>query len=199
MFVMFVFAAIMTSVMVFHWRSQSEMRTNASGNVLLFPEAREMKDFNLVTANNTKFNLDSLRNHWSLVFFGFTHCESICPTTLAMMDKVYPDLHKAYPGLQVVFVSLDPQRDTIDAVTHYAQSFNPGFIGVTGKLEEIRKLQSQVGIYSALDQPNMTGNYQIQHTASIILIDPTGKWSGLFKYGMKPDEFKQVFESAVKG
>jgi cytochrome oxidase Cu insertion factor (SCO1/SenC/PrrC family) len=71
-------------------------------------------------------------------------------------------------------------------------------MGITGKLQEIRKLQSQLGIYSARDNASPTDNYQIQHTSSILLINPQGKWAGLFKYGIKPDDLKRGVEISLR-
>lgn len=199
MFVMFVFAAIMTSVMVYHLRNQTVVTSANSNEALIFPDARDIKPFTLITADNQKFSLDNFKDHWTLVFFGFTHCASICPTTLSMISKTYSDLQREYPSLQVVLVSLDPDRDTPSVVTQYAQSYNSAFVGVTGKLEELRKLQSQLGIYSERTPNTTDGNYQIEHTSSIMLINPKGQWAGMFKFGMNPTEFRQVFMESVKG
>lgn len=197
MLVVFICAAIMSSLFIFHWRSQSQLKTAQNDDAIIFPAPNQIKPFQLLTANNQAFSQDNFLNHWSLVFFGFTHCAKICPTTLDMISKVYTDLHTAYPNLQVVMVSLDPERDTPDSVMKYAQNFNPSFIGVTGKLNELRKFQSQLGIYSAKGETAADGSYQIKHTASIMLINPKGEWAGMFRFGMKPAEFKKVFEASI--
>lgn len=197
LFVMFVCAAIMTSVFVFHSRQQPQQPTLSPDLGMVFPVARDIKDFNLLTANNQPFTQKSFYNHWTLLFFGFTHCASVCPTTLDMMSKAYGDLHKQYPNLQIALVSLDPDRDDANSLATYTHSYHPDFIGVTGKLQELRKLQSQLGIYSERDTSTTSSNYQIQHTASIMLINPEGKWQGLFKFGLKPDQFAQAFTTSV--
>jgi protein SCO1/2 len=200
MFVMFVFMAIMTSVMVYNFRIAAQTKATHSDEVLLFPQPREIKPFELLTQDNQRFSQDNLKDHWTLMFFGFTHCASVCPTTLAMIGKTYAALQQAYPTLQVVLVSLDPQRDTPDLVSHYARSFDNNFIGITGKLDEVRKLQSQLGVFSGVDPATeQSGAYQLQHTASIMLINPQGQWAGMFKFGMKPETFEKVFIETVKG
>jgi protein SCO1/2 len=198
MFVLFVCAAIVSSLFIFHLRNQPQSSAANADEAFIFPESRDIKPFKLMTANNQVFSQDTFRNHWTLVFFGFTHCAMICPTTLGMIGKTYANLQQQYPNLQVVMVSLDPERDTPEIVKHYAESYNPAFIGVTGKIDELRKLQSQMGIYSAKSETAADGTYQIQHTSSIMLVNPEGKWAGMFKFGLSPAEFERLFLENVK-
>jgi protein SCO1/2 len=194
-FVVFIFAAIMTSLFVYRLSHPATATTLAADAGSLFPAAREIKDFKLQT-NNAAFTQKNLLNHWTLLFFGFTHCASICPTTLDMMKRVYGELHTTYPNLQIVLVSLDPDRDTPADLASYTHAFNPDFIGVTGRIQELHKLQSQFGVFAARD--DATGNnYQLQHTASIMLINPQGQWAGLFRFGLNPQQFTQAFTAAV--
>lgn len=195
-FVVFVCAALITSLFVYHMSHKEKLNVIAPEDGTLFTASRQIKSFDLLTDENKPFTQQDLRNHWTLLFFGFTHCSSICPTTLDMMNRAYKTLHAAHPDLQVVLVSLDPERDTASALTQYTHSFNPAFIGATGKIQEVRKLQSQLGIFSARD--NTGDNYQIQHTSSILLINPKGEWNGLFKSGMKPEQFAQVVDKSLQ-
>lgn len=158
----------------------------------LFPVPRDIKSFHLTDSTGKPFTQKNLYQHWTLLFFGFTHCASVCPANLALLDRVYEPLQKAYPNLQVVLVSLDPARDDLRTLNQYVMRFNAHFVGVTGKLQDIHQLQSQLGIYSAKDNSSST-EYQLQHTASILLINPEGKWAGLFPFGSQP----AVFQKAV--
>lgn len=115
-----------------------------------------------------------------------------------MMNRAYTKLQATYPNLQVVFISLDPDRDTPESLKAYTQLFNSNFIGVTGKIQELRKLQSQLGIYSDRDNSSSTNDYQLQHTSSILLINPQGQWAGLFKFGLKPEQLARGFEDSIK-
>jgi len=192
-------AAIMASVFVFHSRQKQTGPVISPDNGLIFPVARDIKSFDLITADKQKFSEQSFNNHWTLLFFGFTHCASVCPTNMDLMKRVYGKLHDKYPNLQVALVSLDPERDDVDTLAQYTKSFDPHFIGVTGKIQELHKLQSQLGIYSEKTPDAQAGtNYQIQHTSSIMLINPQGQWAGLFRFGLKPDVFAQAFEASVK-
>lgn len=194
--VVFTCVAIMTSLFIFHLQHKPKPLQLSSDHGTLFPVPRDLKAFELITGDK-KFSQKDFNGHWTLLFFGFTHCSNVCPATLDMMNRAYTTLHEQIPNLQVVLVSLDPERDTADKLASYTRSFNPDFIGVTGEIKDIRKLQSQLGVYSARDASTTDDNYQIEHTSSIMLINPQGKWAGLFRFGIKPDEFAKVVKESV--
>lgn len=195
--VVFICAAIMTSLFVFHLQHKPAQPLLSSNDGTLFPVPRDIKTFELTTGDK-KFTQNNFNGHWTLLFFGFTHCSNVCPATLDMMNRAYTKLHTQIPNLQVVLVTLDPDRDTSETLANYTQSFNPNFIGVTGKIKDVRKLQSQLGIYSARDASSPEKNYQIEHTSSIMLINPQGKWAGLFRFGMNPDQFANLVKESVR-
>jgi protein SCO1 len=197
-FVIFVSAALISSLFIYHFNQKPSTPILSDNIGIVFPVPREIKSFKLATANNTLFTEKDFYHHWTLLVFGFTHCASVCPTTLDMLNLAYSKLHTNYPDLRVVLISVDADRDTPQSLMQYVQSFNTSFIGVTGKIQEIRKLQSQLGVYSERLE-STDGNYQIEHTSSIMLINPKGQWAGLFKFGLKPNDFIQGFEKAVKG
>jgi protein SCO1/2 len=197
-FIVFICAALITSLFVFHMRHKQTLTVLANGQVTLFPVARDVNSFELLTTENRKFTQKDLLNHWTLIFFGFSHCQTVCPVTFDMLAHAYTPLHLTYPRLQVVFVSLDPERDTLVTLAKYTHSFNPEFIGTSGSIQNIRKLQSQLGIYSAGDEASTDSNYQIEHSSSILLINPNAKWVGIFKYGMSPAQFTAAFNESMK-
>lgn len=198
----FICAAMMASLFVYHMsnKQKASLADNSQNNTgsFVFPTARDLKPFKLVNAaDGSKFNNLDLRNKWTLMFFGFTHCNSVCPVTMDMLSRAYPQLHKAVPNLQVVLVSLDPVRDDKKTLLNHTQKFNKDFVGVSGKIEEIRRLQAQLGIYSARDDKQKGDNYQLQHTSSIILLNPKGDWAGMFKFGMQPNDFVREVVSSI--
>lgn len=195
-FIVFVCAALITSLFIYHASQKNIKPVLASDIGLIFPVPRDIKSFELVTANQQKFTEKDFYQHWTLLFFGFTHCASVCPTTLDLMNHAYKNLHDKYPDLRIVLVSVDPERDTTESLTQYVQGFNPDFIAVSGKVQNIRKLQSQLGVYSSRDNTS-TDNYQVQHTSSIMLINPQGKWAGIFKFGLKPAELIKGIETGI--
>lgn len=193
----FVCAAIMMSLFIFHLTHKPAPIKAASDNSLLFPVPRDIKEFSLVTSKEQPFTQQDLKHHWTLLFFGFTHCPNVCPTTLSMLSKAYEQLHNTYPDLRIVLVSLDPERDNTKALAEYTANFNPDIIGVSGKIQELRKLQSQLGIYSERNDED-NGTYTLQHTSSIMLINPQGQWVGMFKFGMNPAEFVAEFKTDMQ-
>lgn len=197
-FVVFICASLITSLFVYHASQKNAPSALKPEIGMIFPAPRDIKSFELISANQQKFTEKDFYQHWTLLFFGFTHCSSVCPINLDVIQRAYTDLHAKYPDLRVVLVSVDPERDTPESLATYVQRYNPEFMGITGKLQEIRKLQSQLGIFSARDNASPSDNYQIQHTSSILLINPQGKWAGLFKYGLKPDELKQGVEISLR-
>jgi protein SCO1/2 len=130
-----------------------------------------------------------LRGRWSLVFFGFTHCPDVCPSALYDLDLASRQLAEANaaagdgtgPAHQVVFVSVDPERDTPERIAQYVAYFNPGFIGVTGAHEQLAALTAQLGIaYQVEEHAAGSERYDVVHSASVVLIDPRGHLRGAF-------------------
>lgn len=191
LFVVFISAALITSLFVFKMSHKQNQALTSDDYSTMLPLARDLKNFDLIKSDGTPFTQKDFLNHWTLLFFGFTHCPNVCPTTMGMLSKAYPDLHEAYPNLQIILISLDPERDSKVVLANYIHHFHADFIGASGKIEEIRKLQSQLGIYSLKE------NNEIQHTSSILLINPQGKWAGIFKYGMTPHQLIQSFKTNV--
>ncbi|HVE44328.1 MAG TPA: SCO family protein [Gammaproteobacteria bacterium] len=193
--VVFISAALMTSLFIFHLNhpAQAEALRDQSG--LIFPVARDIKSFELLTTTHEKFTQSNLLGHWSLVVFGFTRCNTICPATLNMLSHAYPALHQQQADLQIIFVSLDPDYDALSQLQRYTTNYHPSFLGVTGNIKEVRKLQSQLGVYSAADPNHGT---QLQHTPSLFLINPEGKWVGLFQSGLSPLQFADAFHESLQ-
>jgi len=194
--VVFIVAAILSSLFIFHLRHQQKPIL-ATNDITLFNAARSIKDFDLIEANGEAFKHKNLRGHWTLMLFGFTHCSDVCPASLDMLARAYKELKPRYPTLQVVLVSLDPTRDTNKHLLAYTKQFHPDFIGTTGSIEALRKLQSQLGIYAAKEQ-GANGDYQIQHTSSILLLNPKGEWAGAIRYGLTPTQFVSTFHTSIK-
>lgn len=190
---------LIASLFITHLRSQSSQITHINNDAMIFPIARDIKPFTLLSMNNKKFTQNDLLGRWTLLFFGFTHCSNICPLTLGRLAKTYNQLKVSRPNLQVVFISLDPARDTPGALTRYIHAFNKHFIGVTGKIQTIHQLESQLGIMSIPDAMTMhTKNYQLQHTTSILLMNPQGKWAGLFNTEATPEQFTKTVAHTIK-
>jgi protein SCO1/2 len=153
----------------------------------IFSKPRELKPFQLNTAHSS-FTSAQLQKHWTLLFFGFTHCSNICPTTLVNLKDIYQQLHPHWPALQVVFVSIDPDEDSPERLKTYVKNFNPHFMGVTGSPEQLNELKKQFGAFSEKTAKGIT------HSSSVLLINPQGQWVASFPYGMKTEEMRAELE-----
>jgi protein SCO1 len=141
------------------------------------PQAREIGDFHLTDHLGHAFTSQDLRGKPSLVFFGFTHCPDVCPTTLAKLAQLKKTA--ALPGLRVLFVSVDPQRDTPATMGTYVRAFDPDFIGLTGDPTAINNLASRFGIaVNRVELPG--GDYTMDHSAAVFLLDAQGRIVAIF-------------------
>jgi len=145
--------------------------------LVLPKDFKTVPEFSLVNGDSQPIDKTLFDNQWSVVFFGFTHCPDVCPITLTVMQEVVEKLKEFnVPQPQTVFVSVDPKRDTPEVVKNYIGFFNTDFIGVTGELNEVLQLTRELGIVAAFtvreDDPN---EYDVDHTASMLLIDPQGR------------------------
>jgi protein SCO1 len=146
-------------------------------------EPKPLTDFALTDDRNRVFNLQSLKGKWSFLFFGYTHCPDVCPTTLAVLARVHDSIAKSTAGagdIRFVFVSVDPHRDTARGLRQYVDYFDPSFIGVTGDEAQIANLAGQLGApYRVAIVPGAE-NYPVYHSAAVFLLDPRARYSAVF-------------------
>jgi protein SCO1 len=160
------------------------------------PRGTAMPTFRLKTAGGT-FDNASLQRHWTFMFFGYTHCPDVCPLALGRLATVMADLEKAKQAgdVQVVFVSVDPQRDTPVKLGTYAHYFNPRFIGATSDAKSIKQLTEKLGIYYKREpNPYDQENYLVQHSASILVIAPNGRLAAR----IEPPHYPKLVESQLR-
>jgi protein SCO1/2 len=143
-----------------------------------FDTARVIDDFSLVNDAGDKVTLDSLKGQWSLLFFGFTYCPDVCPTTLSVLNDA---ISKMENPPQVIMVSVDPQRDTPEVLANYVPRFNPAFGGYTGEFNEIVSLATQVNVAFGKVPGPEPGTYQVEHSVSIVVVNPDGHYAGFIK------------------
>jgi protein SCO1/2 len=148
---------------------------------LLLPEARPLAAFTLQDHNGAPLTLEQLRGGWSLLFFGYTHCPDICPTTLGTLRGVTQRLEAQHAAdTRIIFVSVDPKRDTLSHLRKYIGYFGPDFIAATGELQEIDNLTHQLGAMYMFDGDTTGNDYIVNHSASVALINPQGEWVARF-------------------
>jgi protein SCO1/2 len=152
--------------------------------ITLFPDPKPLAAFTLTDHKNRVFDLASLKGRWTFLFFGFTHCPDVCPTTLAVLARVREDLARNAAGaeeLQFVFVSVDPHRDTAGKLGQYVDYFDAAFLGVTGDDAQIGNLAGQLGAaYQVTITPGVE-NYPVTHTTAVYLLDPRARLHAVFK------------------
>lgn len=150
----------------------------------LLDKPREVQSFALTGIDEKKFDNASLKGQWTMLFFGFTNCGSICPTTMAELGKMYRVLEKKHVKHlpNVVMISVDPERDTLEKLQHYVKAFDPHFYGARGDDDAINAMTKEMGVAYAkialmgADQEN----YDIEHTGTVMLFNPKGKLSAFF-------------------
>ena len=177
---------------------QRERVTVDDVNATVLEPANSIGNFELITHFGTAFTLDSLKGKWSLLFFGYTNCPDVCPTTLQTLTQVDKQISENTTDdhqMQVVFVSVDPERDTPERLAQYVPYFNQSFIGVTGKQTEINRLTQQLGILHLRVESNDDQNYLVDHTSSILLFNPSGELRALFSV---PHKAKDIADDVLK-
>ena len=153
-------------------------------NALYLAEPRiTLNEFAFEKAGKIAFTNESLKGKWTLFFAGYTFCPDVCPTTLADLDRIYPRLtNDNDTTTQVVFVSVDPNRDKAEQLADYVHYFNKNFIGVTSTHKQLWPFVTQLGlIYGIVEAGDTEGSYLVDHSGSIVLINPEGKLHATFK------------------
>ena len=165
----------------------------------VFPAPRALPGFALADATGAPFGPDRLRGGWHILFFGFTHCPDVCPSTLATLTAVRRQLADLPAGDQpgVVFVSVDPQRDTPARLAEYVAFFDPRIIGVTGDRAELDALTRQLGVAVLVGDPDASGSYSIDHSGTLFLVDPQGRLAAVFGMPHTPDGIAQDYRRVV--
>jgi protein SCO1/2 len=171
---------------------------NASSSIKIdgvyLAEPKEIEEFQLMDDRGKAFTKNNLKNRWTLMFFGFTNCGYVCPTTMAELNKMVKTLQKKLPNKklpQVVLVSVDPERDSVKKMHDYVKVFNPKFIGVRADLKNTQEFEKQLHIAAVKMQPQGApkNQYMVNHSADIILFNPEGKVQAYLSY---PHESEQM-------
>ena len=174
---------------------------HVDGMVLKTPKA--LSSFHFTDNQGQAFTQAQLKGKWSLLFFGYTNCGYVCPTTLAALKKMYQDLEQQLPKKQlpqVVLISVDPKRDTQTRLDQYVKAFNPEFIGLRGDEAQTAKIEKELGIaatkiYAADGDQS---HYTISHSAEIIVVDPHAKVQAYLSFPHSSDEMIKDYTKLVQ-
>ncbi len=171
----------------------AEMKINGA---YMLDTPRKIGEINLIDQNGKPFTNDRFVGAWTLVFFGYTHCPDVCPTTMAFLNQ----LVQSFEGTEaedtrVVMVSVDPARDTVDVLAEYVPFFNPNFVGVTGEFLDIHRFATALNT-PFRKVPGQGENYQVDHSANVVLINPRGDYHGFFRAPLDLGKMKLTYRSA---
>ena len=149
----------------------------------------------LVDHRGEPFGRARFEGSWSLVFFGFTYCPDICPTTMAQLDDFVGRLEESEArDTRVVMVSVDPARDTVEQLARYVPFFNPDFIGVTGDFLDIHRFATALNT-PFRKVPGQGDDYLVDHSANVALINPRGDYHGFFKAPLDLGKMELTYRS----
>lgn len=159
--------------------SKQDLRTNGT---FLFDSARSINDFSLIDNHGQAFNKTDLKGRWTLIFFGFTYCPDVCPTTLALLKRFYESKlsEEQRNNLQIILVTVDPARDTVEKLNPYIEYFSEDFKALTGEFLDIHRFATQLNIpFSKV--PGGGENYTVEHSGNVAILNPQGHYVGFFR------------------
>jgi protein SCO1 len=169
------------------WRNQPQMLTGGLG-----------ADFNLTDNRGQPITQEAFKGHPSMLFFGYTHCPDVCPTTLYEMAGWFKTLGEEGKALRGYYMTVDPQRDSVETMNDYVTALSDRITGITGDPAEIAKVIKGWRIYAA-KVPGEGDDYTMDHTASVFLLDENGAFKGTISYGEKADVAIEKLRNLLKG
>ena len=154
-------------------------------------------DFTLTDQNGRPFTLSAHRNHSVALFFGYTHCPDVCPTTLAALARARRDLGAAGRSIDVVFVTVDPQRDTPAVLKRYVGLFDPSFTGLTGTAAQLEPVLAAYHVYHQILPAHGAGGYFVAHGSSVDFIGTGGRIRATADWSDSPPELARTMKDSL--
>ena len=169
---------------------------------VLRPGFKLLEPFELTDHNNAVFNEQRFLDKWSFVFFGYTSCPDVCPATLYVLSSIHgllvDETGEKPEDMQVVFISVDPERDTIEKLADYITYFNKDFIGTTASKAVIDKVAQQFGAGYIMEAETSASVYNVSHTSAIFLVDPYGRLVASFSQPHQPTTITTQYKKIRK-
>ena len=154
--------------------------------------------FSLVGADGKPVTDRDFRGRYMMIFFGFTHCPDICPAELQVIAQALEQLGDKANKVVPIFITLDPERDTPEDMANYVKSFGPNFVGLTGSQEAIAAAAKAYRVaYSKVENKDSAGDYSVDHSALVYLMDPEGQYVTHFSYGLSADQMAEKLEKLL--
>jgi protein SCO1/2 len=173
--------------------TSTEMKING---LYLLDTPRRIGEIQLIDHRGDPFTRERLEGQWTLVFFGYTYCPDVCPTTMSFLNEFMAQLEGTEAeDTEVVMVTVDPARDTVEQLAGYVPYFNTDFTGVAGEFLDIHRFAT--GLNTPFRKvPGQDENYQVDHSANVVLINPRGDYHGFFKAPLDLAKMKVTYRSA---
>lgn len=163
----------------------------SQSGIFLFGSPRSLPEVEMLSAAGGSWGKQDLVGQWDLLFFGYTFCPDICPTTMADLKQLVDALPEtSAEQLQVTMVSVDPNRDTPEQMQQYLGFFKAGFHGATGNPEELAKLARALSI-AYIEPDTSSENYLVDHSGQVVIVNPEGQYVGFLRPPLKPQELSQ--------
>ncbi len=164
----------------------------------LWPTPQEVADFTLTSASGP-VSLSDYAGKVVLLYFGYTFCPDVCPGTLADLSYVLRELGRDADQVQVLMITVDPERDTPAQLAEYMGHFHPSFIGLSGTEAEIAAVAAQYGVFYQRHEGTAATGYLVDHTARVFVIDQNGKYWLSFPFGMEREQMKSDLQNVLRG
>lgn len=172
----------------------SEPPEVAADNVYLYDEPRPISDFSLTDEQGKRVDESMLHGQWTLAFLGFTNCPDICPTTMATLSRANERISDRATEPQFLMITADPERDTPEALSRYVTFFGNDFRGVTGDVDTLRDLASDLNA-SINHSTDTNGTPVVEHSAHLSIISPNGRLAGLIQKPFDADTVADTYEA----
>lgn len=171
-------------------------------NGVFLAESKTIQDFQFTDHKGRQFSKNNLLGHWTLMFFGFTNCGYVCPTTMAELNKMYHTLKSELPHNklpQIVWVTVDPERDSMSKMNDYINAFNSEFIGARAPLKETEALLTQLHITAIkiVADDKAKDQYVVNHSAEILLFNPRGKVQAYLSFPPKSAQLVKDYKTIL--
>ena len=172
-------------------QGQADPTKLLDAGIVLLPQPRTLPSLEMTNQDGQPVPVDQFKDQWSLVFFGYTFCPDICPTTLAQMRELKGLLPEAARNnLRVILVSVDPNRDTPEKLKQYLGYFDPAFVGLTADLPTLQKLSNAVSI-PFIPADTSKPNYTVDHSGNLVILGPDGTQRGIIRAPLNNQKLKE--------
>jgi len=200
--ILFCMMVIVSTLVIYYGLIDHHKKTVNVGaikiNGILLPQPNVIQNFAFTDHYGNTFTKDNLKGHWSFLFFGFTNCGYVCPTTMTVLNKMYKMLEKNLSSEKlpmVILVSVDPERDTVARMNDYINSFNPRFVGLRADSQLTDAFVKNMHVSAVkMQAEGADDQYTINHSAEILLINPDAKVQAYFSYPHNADQMAKDYK-----